>query len=176
MTSYEVVYGQQPPTVTTYIPGTSKVQSIDTIFQYRTNTLEALKDNLHMDKKCMKKQTDQHCSERVFQEVDQVFLRLQPYKKKSLKAQGHHKLAPKFYGSYQTIKHIGWMAYKLALIATSKIHPVWTCLNKVVGQNCRVQTILSELDEEGSLWLQPEVFLSILEHQLRGRTINEVLI
>jgi hypothetical protein len=51
----------------------------------------------------MKQQVDQHPSERVFQEGDQVFLHLQPYKKKYLKAQGHHKLAPKFYGPYQIV-------------------------------------------------------------------------
>jgi hypothetical protein len=126
----------------------------------------------------MKQQADQHRSERVFQEGDQVFLRLQPYKKTSLKDQGHHKLAPKFYGPYQIIKRIGSVAYKLALPTTSKIHPVFhvSCLKKVVGQNCRVQTILPELDEEGSMWLQPEAVLNNQEHQLCGRTIKEVLI
>jgi hypothetical protein len=74
-------------------------------------------------------------------------------------------LAPKFYGPYHIIKHIGLVAYKLALRATSKIHPVFhvSCLKKVVGQNCRVQTILPELDEEGSLWLQLEVVLNAHE-------------
>jgi hypothetical protein len=87
-------------------------------------------------------------------------------------------LAPKFYGSYHIIKHIGSVAYKLALLATSKIHLVFhvSSLKKVVGKNCRVQTILLELDEEGSLWLQPDTILNHREHQLRGRTIKEVLI
>jgi hypothetical protein len=49
-------------------------------------TLTDLKDNLHMAQNCMKKKVDQHCSERFFQEGDQVFLRLQPYKQTSLKA------------------------------------------------------------------------------------------
>jgi hypothetical protein len=94
----------------------------------------------------------------VFQAGDQVFLRLQPYKKTSLKAQGHPKLAPKFYGPYEIIKCIGFVSYKLALLSTSKIHPIFhvSCLKKVVDQNCRVQTILPKLDEEGSLWIQPE--------------------
>jgi hypothetical protein len=118
----------------------------------------------------MKQQADQQCSERVFQEGDQVFLRLQPYKKTSLKSHGHHKLAPKFYGPYQIIKRIGPVAYKLALPTASKIHLVFhvSCLKKVVGQNCRVQTILPELDEEGSIWLQPESILNVREHHLHG--------
>jgi hypothetical protein len=87
-------------------------------------------------------------------------------------------LAPKFYGPYQIIKRVGPVSYKLALPTTSKIHLVFhvSCLKKVVGQNCRVQTILPELDEEGSLWLQPESVLNVCEHHLHGRTIKEVLI
>jgi hypothetical protein len=70
MTPYEAVYGQCPHTVTTYLPRTSKVQSIDTILQGCTTTLVALKDNLHMDHNHMKKHVDQHHSKMVFQEGD----------------------------------------------------------------------------------------------------------
>jgi hypothetical protein len=45
-----------------------------------------------------------------------------------------------------------------------------------VGSNCKVQTNLRELDEEGSIWLQPKAVLNTRERQLRQRTINEVLI
>jgi hypothetical protein len=110
MIPYEAVYGQRPPTITSYLPSRSKVQSIDTMLKGCTTTLSALKDNLHMAQNRMKQHVDQRCSERVFQEGNQVFLRLQPYKKSSLKSQGHHKLAPKFYGPYQIIKHIGLVA------------------------------------------------------------------
>jgi hypothetical protein len=54
MTPYEAMYGQSPPTITTYITGTSKVQYIDTMLQVHTTTLEALKDNLHMAQNRMK--------------------------------------------------------------------------------------------------------------------------
>jgi hypothetical protein len=66
MTPYEVVYGQRPPTVTTYLPGTSKVQCIDKMLHGCTTTLAALKDNLHMAQNRMKQQVDQHRSERGF--------------------------------------------------------------------------------------------------------------
>jgi hypothetical protein len=56
ITRYEVVCGQTPPTVTTYLPGTSKVQSIDTMLQGKTTTLVDLKDNLHMAQNHMKQQ------------------------------------------------------------------------------------------------------------------------
>ena len=118
----------------------------------------------------MKQQADQHRSERSFTEGDQVFLRLQPYKQTSLKKRVPQKLAPKFYGPYQIIQRIGQVAYKLALPAHSKIHPVFhvSCLKKVMGSNCKVQTNLPELDEEGSIWLHPEVVLDTRERQLRS--------
>jgi hypothetical protein len=90
-----------------------------------------------------------------------VFLRLQPYKKTSLKAEHCHKLAPKFYGPYTVLKHVGQVAYQLSLPSQSKLHLVFhvSCLKKVIGARCQIQTNLPELAEEGSIWLQPEVVL-----------------
>ena len=48
MTLYEAVYGKQPPSLASYLQGTSKVQAIDTLLQNREWTLAALKDNLAM--------------------------------------------------------------------------------------------------------------------------------
>eukprot|EP00253_Pinus_taeda_P025820 PITA_25820 len=88
------------------------------------------------------------------------------------------KLSPKFYGPYQLLQCIGEVAYKLALPPTAKIHPVFhvSCLKKVIGNNCRIQTSLPELDEEGSIWLQPEQVLDTRVKQLRDRMIKEVLV
>ena len=49
-----------------------------------------------MEQNRMKQQADQGRSECQFVEGDQVFLRLQPYKQTSLKAEHCQKLAPKF--------------------------------------------------------------------------------
>ena len=45
-----------------------------------------------------------------------------------------------------------------------------------MGNNYRIQTNLPELDEEGSLWLQPEQVLDTHERHLRGCKIKEVLV
>eukprot|EP00253_Pinus_taeda_P029353 PITA_29353 len=177
MTPYEAVYGQLPPSPT-YINGCSKVQAVDQLLQNRTTMIAHLMENLHQAQNCMKQQVDQHRSERQFQEGDQVFLRLQPYKQTSLKDKGCQKLSPKFYGPYQVLQRIGEVAYKLALPPTIKIHPVFhvSCLKKVIGNNCRIQTSLLELDEEGSIWLQPEQIMDTREQHLHGRMIKEVLV
>jgi hypothetical protein len=116
----------------------------------------------------MKQQVDQGRSEHQFAKGDQVFLRLQPYKQTSLKAEHCQKLAPKFYGPYTVLKHVGQFTYKLALPSQSNLHPVFhvSCLKKVIGTRCQIQTNLPELTKEGSIWLQPEAFLDQRERRM----------
>jgi hypothetical protein len=45
----------------------------------------------------------------------------------------------------------------------------------MIGTKCKMQTNLPELDEEGSIWIQPQAVLDQSEHRLRQRTIKEVL-
>eukprot|EP00253_Pinus_taeda_P033862 PITA_33862 len=178
VTPYEAIYGQLPPSPTSYIKGCSKVQAVDQLLQNHTTMLANLSKNLHQAQNCMKQQVDQHRSERQFQEGDQVFFRLQPYKQTSLKEKGCQKLSPKFYGPYRVLQCIGEVAYKLTFPPTAKSHPFFhvSCLKKVIGNNCRIQISLPELDEEGSIWLQPEQVLDTRERHLRGRMIKEVLV
>jgi hypothetical protein len=131
-----------------------------------------------MAQNCMKQQADQGRSEHQFAEGDQVFLRLQPYKINSLKAEPCQKLTPKFYGPYTILKHVGQVACQLALPSHLKLHHVFhvSCLKKLIGTKCQIQTNLPELAKEGSIWLQPQVVLDQCERRLRQRTIKEVLV
>jgi hypothetical protein len=125
MTPFEVVYGKNPPSVLSYLPGVSKVQAVDQTLTVRENILRTLKENLVMAQNCMKQQADQGHVERQFVEGDQVFLRLQPYKKTSLKADHCQKLAPKFYVPYKVLKCVGQVAYQLDFPSHSKLHLVF---------------------------------------------------
>jgi len=178
MIPFEVVYEQKPPLVLSYLPGTSKVQAVDQTLIVREDILHTLKENLAMAQNCMKQQADQGRSKRQFAEGDQVFLRLQPYKKTSLKAEQCQKLTPKFYGPYTVLKRLGQVAYQLALPSSSKLNLVFhvSCLKKVIGTRCQIQTNLPELTEKGSIWLHPEVVLDQRECRLHQRTIKEVLV
>jgi hypothetical protein len=48
MTPFEVVYGQKPPSVLSYLLGTSKVQVVDQTLTVREDILRTLKENLVM--------------------------------------------------------------------------------------------------------------------------------
>ena len=91
--------------------------------------METLKDNLTMAQNRMKQQVDRHRTEREFELVDWVFVRIQPYKQLSLKQQGKNKLAPKFYGPYQIIRKMSNVAYELKLLEKSLIHNIFHVSN-----------------------------------------------
>lgn len=137
-TPFEDVYGQKPPYVLSYIYGVSKVQEVENKLIARDEILRTLKENLAVAQNRMKQQADKHHCERHFEEGDQVFLRLQPYKQTSLKDNHCQNIYPKFYGPYKVLlKCFGPVAYKLEFPSHSKIHPIFhvSCINKVVGYN-----------------------------------------
>jgi hypothetical protein len=102
----------------------------------------------------------QHCSERDFEVGGWVFLRLQPYKKMSLKQQNKDE----YYGPYNVLKRIGKMDYRLELPPSSHVYSIFcvSCLKKVIIDNILAQTILLELNEEGK-------FILVLESTIETR-------
>ena len=72
------------------------------------------------------------------------------------------------YGLYTVFKCVGHVAYQLALPSNSKLHPIFhvSFLKKVTGTKCKNQTNLPDLDEEGSIWLQPQAIFDQCEHHL----------
>jgi hypothetical protein len=162
MTPFMALYGYHPPSITSSLKEKSKVQAVEDHIENQQQILQILRDNLTMVQNRMKQQADQHRSERSFEVGDWVFLRLQPYKQMSLKqAKKDNKLSPKYYGPYKVLQMIGTMAYKLELLASSRVHPVFhvSCLKKVIGDKIPVQTIFPELDEEGKIILDPEAIM-----------------
>jgi hypothetical protein len=155
MTPFEAVYGQNPPSVLSYLSGVSKVQAVDQMLIVREAILHTLKENLVMAQNRIKQHVDQGHSEHQFAEGDQVFLRLQPYKQNSVKVEHCQKLVPNFYGPYIVLKCVGQVVYQLALPNHSKLHLIFhvSFLKKVIGTKCQIQTNLPDLDEEGYIWL-----------------------
>lgn len=61
----------------------------------------------------MKANADKHRRHVVIGPGDMVFLKLQPYRQKSLARKHNEKLAPRFYGPYKVLQQVGATAYKL---------------------------------------------------------------
>ena len=54
-----------------------------------------------------------------------VYLKLPPYKQRSLATHINEKLALRFYGPYKIIQKVGKVAYKLDFPISYSIHPVF---------------------------------------------------
>ena len=70
------------------------------------------------------------------------------------------------------------MAYKFSLPNHSKTHLVFRIpfLKIVVGSNCKLNTRLPNLDEEGSVWLHLSSSLYSREQKLHRNAIKEFII
>ena len=67
MTHYEVVCGQQPLSMVSYLSSTSKVNFMETFLQNREATLATLHEYIVMSQNIMTQQTKQHHSDHLFE-------------------------------------------------------------------------------------------------------------
>lgn len=79
--------------------------------------LEELHQQLHQAQQRIKKQANSHRREVSFEVGEMVYLKLRPYRHKSLAKWVNEKLAPRYYGPFQVLARVGVVAYKLLLSA-----------------------------------------------------------
>lgn len=159
---FEAVYGIPPPTLLSYVPGTTHIHAVDKTLRDRDSILKDLRRNLVVAQNRMKTQADHHRREVVFTVGDYVYLKLQPYRQKSVAFRSSLKLAPRYFGPYRILERIGPVAYKLALPAGSQIHNVFhvSLLKKFVGHVPPAVMELPPVSEDTSTILpQPECVL-----------------
>lgn len=94
----------------------------------RNVILEELKSNLCKAQNRMKRQADKKRREVEFGIGEYVFLKLQPYRFLSLTSRPNKKLSPHFYEPYEILERVGQVAYRLKLLETTKIHPIFHVL------------------------------------------------
>lgn len=144
----------------------------------RESTLQMIKEHLVQAQNRMKQLADRHRSERDFLIGDWVYLRLQPYRQTSAQFRSNQKLAPKFYGPFQVIQKVGMVAYKLALPATAKLHPVFhvSLLKKKLGHTTTPCPTLPSISDKGVLIPQPQAILDRRLINYKGRPATQLLV
>ena len=125
MTPFEALYGRAPPSLTSYVAGSSKIAAIDENFAKRSDILQLLKNNLHRAQHRMIQQVNSKRRDKEFAEGDWVYLKLQPYRQVSVHRRSSQKLAKRFYEPFCILHRIGPVAYELELPSTVRIHPVF---------------------------------------------------
>lgn len=125
MTPFEALYGRTPPSLSSYVPGSSKVGTLDELLSQRAQILKVLKFNLNRARNRMEQQAILKRTEKFFEEGDWVYLKLQPYRQISVKNRASPKLAKRFYGPFKILRRVGVVAYELDLPAASRVHPVF---------------------------------------------------
>ena len=101
----------------------------------------------------MKEQADSKHQEVQWSVGDLRYVKLRPYRQTSLARRTNEKLGPRFYGPFKILQKIGPVAYKLELLATEHIHPVFhmSLLKKEVGPQAASPTIPSSLSSDMEL-------------------------
>ena len=126
------------------------MDDIDRYLQERDQVLTLLKEHLSNAQAIMKAAKDSGRRDVSFKEGDLVYLKLRPYCMQALSKRFNEKLAPKYFGPYPIIKQVNDVAYKLALPADCRIHPIFHAsqLKKVVGNPDQVLPLPSTLTND----------------------------
>jgi len=173
-TPFEALYGY-PPRLLAVDPSSAVHPELQIWTTDRQWMDQLLKLHLHRAKNRMKKQADQHRSERSFAVDDLVFLKLQPYVQTSLAPRSHHKLAFRFFGPFRIVARVGNVAYRLALPAHSSIHPVFhvSQLKKAVGPQ---HEVIPSLPADFAIHLAPEQILQSRMVRRGSDQVQQVLV
>ncbi|WOH15217.1 hypothetical protein DCAR_0934754 [Daucus carota subsp. sativus] len=177
-TPFKLVYGRDPPPLVRVPHGVTVVHSVEEILQERDAIVDELRVNLLRAQQRMKLAADTKRRDEEFEVGDWVYLKLQPYRQKSLARRPFEKLAAKFYGPFQVLSRIGKVAYKLDLPAESKLHPVFhvSQLKKALGTQPSHPTIPAQLNSELEMNVFPEQVLAVRTKGAPGTGHLEVLL
>lgn len=158
MTPFEVFYGRPPLTISRYVMDGSHNPVVAAAFIQRDETLSQLPTNLLRSQERMKSFADKGRREVNFNVGDWVYVRLRPYCQLLVRLQKQNKLSRRYFGPFQVLKHIGEVAYKLDLPASSRIHPTFhvSVLQKCICTPDQQVTPLELLDQSSALVLTPK--------------------
>nr|GEX31103.1 peroxidase 64 [Tanacetum cinerariifolium] len=160
-TPFKILYGRDPPKIIPYETSSAPTFEVDKYLEERDWVLDDLRKNLLKAQQIMKAQSDSHRRDVQFLVGDMVFLKLRPYRQRSLSKRLNEKLAPCYFGPFEVLEKIGTVAYRLKLPNTASIHPVFhvSQLKKVVGDQVAETDFPKELTEDMEMRVQPQEVL-----------------
>jgi hypothetical protein len=175
---FEAVYGYAPPSLLSYVSGTSANLAVDSQLKDRTTIVNLLKEHMQQAQNQMKLQADKHCTKREFQVGDWVYLCLQPYWQKTVAMRKNLKLSPRFFGPFKILQCIGLVAYKPDLPPSSRIHPIFhvSCLKLKLGQHITPLPTLPPVNLVGEIKSEPEAVISRCMVKKGDCSVTEVLV
>lgn len=162
MTPFKALYGRDPPQLLKGTTVPSVVEEVNRLTSERDTILHDLNTNQVKAQNQMKIYVDKARRSVTYSVGDGVYLKLQPYRLKSLAQKINEKLSPRFYGPYQITKTIGQVAYQLDLPPKSRIHPVFhvSLLKKALKPATTPQPLPRMLTNTLELQVEPDAVLA----------------
>ncbi|KAD3067765.1 hypothetical protein E3N88_35645 [Mikania micrantha] len=177
-TPFAAVYGREPPLLVPYMVGETQNAELEQQLIDRDHMLKLLRDNLQKAQSRMKNQANTKRRDVNFQVGDFVFLKIQPYRQKTLAKRKYEKLSPRFFGPYRIKKVIGPVSYELELPPEARIHPIFhvSMLKLAHGDYSSTPTPPLPLTNDWELHVQPAAILDHRWTSEAGKTVLEVLV
>ena len=162
MSPFEALYGIPPPSIQSYLPGTTAVHSVDQALRDRDHLLRLLRANLQLAQNRMKQVYDKGRTERTFVVGDWVYLKLQPYRQQSvvpstlLTNWRQNISVPSKYRSESAPLLTSWLYHLSPKSITSSMYP---CSRRRKATTPATTPSLPPVDASGTFEWQPEAIL-----------------
>jgi len=157
MTPFKALYGREPPPL---LKGRmeSMVEDVKLLMEDRNQMLEELQFQMNRAQNRMQQVADKKRREVIFDIGDLVYLKIHPYRMKSLATRVNQKLSARFYDPFEVVERIGEVAYRLKLPQSAKIHLMFhvSLLKKSIGPSLSPQPLPTTLTEDNELVVQLE--------------------
>ena len=177
-TPFRALYGRDPPPLIRYERGSATVSSVEQLLEDRDAFLDELRMHLLRAQQRMKQHADSKRHHDEFAIGDFVFLKLRPYRQKSLAHRKFEKLAARYYGPFKVVQRVGQVAYKLELPASSTIHPVFhiSQLRRARGQSYSSTELPAHISGDLEMQVEPEALLGVRpKHQGKAGELEVLL-
>lgn len=153
------------------------VSSVEEQLLERDVILDDLKGQLIQAQQKMKKLADRHRKDVSFDEGEWVFLKLQPYRQRSMAHRPFQKLAARCYGPYLIIKKIGSVAYPVTWVSQdSPSVPRFATKESHWRSRGKAHLTRSSIGRELILNWEPEAVLEVRNQEEEDGLRMEVLI